>query len=113
MLPPCHSSELTRWFLPSKSRFAFIRNTDFTLECTKFMVVRVLNDAGTSFRPAFCLTSAPPMVHWSCEYSVSLKPCSTYSHSYRGESYPDLFKRRERRNRGILALVSSSFFPSA
>uniref|UniRef100_V5IFS9 Uncharacterized protein n=1 Tax=Ixodes ricinus TaxID=34613 RepID=V5IFS9_IXORI len=45
MLPPCHSYALTRRrFLPSKNRFAFICNTDFTLQCKTFMVVRVLND---------------------------------------------------------------------
>uniref|UniRef100_A0A147BD66 Uncharacterized protein n=1 Tax=Ixodes ricinus TaxID=34613 RepID=A0A147BD66_IXORI len=45
MLPPCHSYTLTRRrFLPSKDRSSFICNTDFTLQCKKFMVVRVVNN---------------------------------------------------------------------
>uniref|UniRef100_A0A6B0U431 Uncharacterized protein n=1 Tax=Ixodes ricinus TaxID=34613 RepID=A0A6B0U431_IXORI len=45
MLPPCHSYALTRRrLLPSKNRFAFIYNTDFTLQCKTFMVVRMLNE---------------------------------------------------------------------
>uniref|UniRef100_A0A6B0U1K1 Uncharacterized protein n=1 Tax=Ixodes ricinus TaxID=34613 RepID=A0A6B0U1K1_IXORI len=44
MVPPCHSYALTRRFLPSKNRFASICNTDITLQCKTFMVIRVLND---------------------------------------------------------------------
>ncbi|EEC11285.1 hypothetical protein IscW_ISCW020551 [Ixodes scapularis] len=44
MLSQCHFCALARRLLPSQNRFAFICNTDFTLQCKKFMVVPVLDN---------------------------------------------------------------------